>query len=67
MQVLTVTNKDFDHYEVHFKLCFLKFCVDQDYNAFRVDAQKVGVRLEVRDLTFEQLDAALIKILTDSQ
>ncbi|XP_021955895.1 2-hydroxyacylsphingosine 1-beta-galactosyltransferase [Folsomia candida] len=48
-------------------LIVLPLFADQDYNAFRVDAQKVGVRLEVRDLTFEQLDAALIKILTDSQ
>jgi len=40
---------------------------DQDYNAYRVEAQKVGFRVEIRDLTFDIMNRAVNDILTDEQ
>jgi UDP:flavonoid glycosyltransferase YjiC (YdhE family) len=45
----------------------LPLFVDQDYNAYRIEAQKVGFRLEIRGMTFSKMDDAITKILTDNQ
>jgi UDP:flavonoid glycosyltransferase YjiC (YdhE family) len=40
---------------------------DQDYNGYRVHAQKVGVRLEIRGLDPDILQNALNLVLHDPQ
>jgi len=48
-------------------LIVLPLFADQDYNAYRVDAQNVGFRLEIRDLDFPMMDKALTSILSDTK
>jgi len=48
-------------------MVLLKILLDQDYNAYRIEAQEVGFRLEIRDLNFEIMDKALSRILTNSK
>jgi len=40
---------------------------DQDYNAYRIEAQNVGLRLEIKTLTFSDLDKAISEILTNKR
>jgi glucuronosyltransferase len=40
---------------------------DQDFNGFRVEAQEIGMRVEVRDLTSRAMQNAVHQILTDSK
>lgn len=45
----------------------LPILLDQDYNAYRIEAQEVGFRLEIGELTFSLMDEALSKILGDER
>jgi len=40
---------------------------DQDYNSYRIEAQKVGFRVEIRDLTLDIMNKAVHDILSDLQ
>jgi len=40
---------------------------DQDFNGFRVEAQEIGVRVEVRDLNVKHMQEAVDNILTDAK
>ena len=38
---------------------------DQDYSAYRLEAQEVGVKLEIKGLTQERMNGVVEKILTN--
>lgn len=40
---------------------------DQDFNAYRVEAQEVGVRVEIRGMTGQTLVKAVGRILNDER
>jgi len=45
----------------------LPLFADQDFNGFRVEAQEIGMRVEVRDLTTKSMQNAVYQILTDGK
>ena len=45
----------------------LPLVADEDYDAYRIEMEQIGVRLEVKTLTIEQLIWSVNEILTNNK